>query len=118
MGLANGELYVRAINLRHRVTGEAQVHGAVGLGGLTDQLAGGVVICGHDDCHVGDGTQHAHVLNGLMGGTIVGGGDAAVGAGDLHVQVGIAYLLTDHLAHTQRTEHGVGHHERRLPAGG
>ena len=41
-----------------------------------------------------------------------------MGAGKLHIQVGIADLLTDHLAHTQRAEHRVGHHEGDLPAGG
>ena len=53
-----------------------------------------------------------------MRGAVVGRGHAAVGAGKLHIQVGIADLLTDHLAHTQRAEHRVGHHEGDLPAGG
>ena len=46
------------------------------------------------------------------------GGDAAVGAGDLHVQVRVANLLADHLAHPQGAKHGVGNHEGNLAAGG
>ena len=38
-------------------------------------------------------------------------------AGDLHIQVGIADLLTDLLAHTQGAEHSIGNHERDLAAG-
>ena len=53
-----------------------------------------------------------------MAGTVIGGGDAAVGAGDFHVQVGIADLLADHLAHPHGAEGGIGDHERDLAAGG
>ena len=118
VGLADGEFHVLVVDLGHRVAGEAQVHGAVSLGGLTDQLAGGVVVRGHNHRHVGDGAQDAHVLDGLVGRAVVGGSHAAVGAGDLHVQIGVADLLADHLAHAQGAEHGVGHHEGDLSAGG
>ena len=118
MGLADGELHVLVIDLGHGVTGEAQIHGAVGLGGLADQLAGGVIVRRHDHGHVGDGAQHTHVLDGLVGGAVVGGGHAAVGAGDLYVQVGVADLLANHFAHTEGTEHGIGDDKGDLAAGG
>ena len=118
MGLADGELHILVVDLRDGVTGEAQIHGAVDLSGLTDELAGGVVVRGHDDGHVGDGAQHAHILNGLVGRAVVGGRHAAVGAGDLYVQVGVADLLTDHFAHTEGTEHGIGDDKGDLAAGG
>ena len=118
MRLADGELHILVVDLGNGVTGKAQIHGAVNLGGLTDELAGGVVVRGHDDRHVGDGAQHAHILNGLAGRAVVGGRPAAVGTGDLHVQVGVADLLTDHLTHTQRPEHRVGDDKGDLTAGG
>jgi len=53
-----------------------------------------------------------------VGGAVVGGGHAAVGAGDLYVQVGVADLLANHFAHTEGTEHGIGDDKGDLTAGG
>ena len=53
-----------------------------------------------------------------MGSAVVGGGHAAVGTGDLYVQVGVADLLTDHFAHPEGTDHGIGDDKGDLAAGG
>ncbi len=41
-----------------------------------------------------------------------------MGAGDLHIQVGVADLLADHFAHAEGAEHGIGDDKRDLAAGG
>ena len=53
-----------------------------------------------------------------MARAVVRRGDAAVGAGELHVQVRIAGLLAYHLDHAHGAEGGVGDDEGDLPAGG
>ena len=53
-----------------------------------------------------------------MARAVVGGSHAAVRAGDLDVEVGIADLLTDHLAHPHGAERRVGDDIRKLAAGG
>lgn len=41
-----------------------------------------------------------------------------MGAGDFYVQVGVAYLLADLLAHSQRAEDRISNHEGHLSCGG
>ena len=53
-----------------------------------------------------------------MAGPVVGRGHAAVGAGDLHVKLGIGDLLADHLADAHGAEGRVGDHKGDLAAGG
>ena len=117
VGLADDELGVLIVDHGDLVAGEAQVHRTVLLRSGAYQLAGGPVVRGHDDGHVGDGAVDAHILDGLVAGTVVGRCHTAVGAGDLYVQVGVACFLTDHLAHAHGAEGGVGHHEGDLAAG-
>ena len=100
MSLANGKLYVLAVDLRNSVPGKAQEHGTVGIGRLAHQLSCGIVVRRHNHGHIGNGAQDTYILNGLMGGSVIGRSYTTVGAGNLHVQIGIADLLANHFAHT------------------
>ena len=53
-----------------------------------------------------------------MGGAVVGRGHAAVGAGDLDVQLRIGDFLTDHLADAHAAESRIGYHKGDFAAGG
>ena len=116
--LADDKFGVLIIDDGHLIARKAQVHGAVPIGGGAHELARGVIVRRHDDGHVGDGAVDAHVLDRLMARAVVRGGDAAVRAGELHIEVRVGGLLADHLAHAHGAEGGVGHDEGDLPAGG
>ena len=76
-----------------------------------------MIICRHEHGHVGYGAQNTHVLNALMACAVIGRGNAAMGAGDLHIQFRVTDFLADHLAHPQGTEYRVGHYKRDFSAG-
>ena len=100
-----------------RVAGKAQVHRAFIFCRRFDQRLCRIVVSRHDDRHIRKRAHDAHVLDGLVAGAVVCGGQSAVGAGNLDVQVGIADLLADHLADAHAAKRRISDHKGDLAAG-
>ena len=116
--LADGKLLILVINDGNGVAREAQIHRAVGLGRGTDELSCRNVVCRLNNGDVRNGAQNAQILYRLMACAVICRGNAAVRACDLDIEIGVAHLLSDHFAHSQRAEHRIGHDKRDLACGG
>ena len=117
LALADLKLLVLIIDHGDGVAGKTQIDGAIGLCRRLDERLCRGIVCRHHNRHVRDGAQDAHILDGLVGSAVICRSHTAVGAGDLHVQVGVADLLADHLADAHGAESRIGDHKRDLPTG-
>ena len=117
LGFADLESIVFIIDHRDRVAGKAKIYRAGISRSRFDKRFGCVEVCRHDHRHVRDRAENTHVLDGLVGGTVVCRGHTAVGAGDFDVQIRIGDLLADHLADAHAAEGRIGHHIGDLAAG-
>ena len=117
-GFADFELLILIVDYRNRIPGEPQIHRSVDFCRLANQGFGRIVIRRHDHSHVRNGTENAHVFDALMAGAVVGRSQAAVGASDFYVQVGVANFLTNLFRHPEGTEYRIGYHEWNFSRGG
>jgi len=117
LGLADLKGFILIIDEGNGIARETQIYRTVVLCCCANQFAGRPVVTAHDDGHVGQCAQNTHVLDSLMAGAVVGGGETSMRTGDLHIQLGIADLLTDLLAHAHGAKYSIGRYEGDLSAG-
>ena len=96
------------------LTASAALATEYGNGCGTDELSCRNVVCRLNNGDVRNGAQNAQILYRLMACAVICRGNAAVRACDLDIEIGVAHLLSDHFAHSQRAEHRIGHDKRDL----
>ena len=112
--LADHERLLRVGEVGHRRAAEAQVHGAVPLGGGNRRLLCLVEVAGHHDRHSGKGTHEGDVLHGLVSRAVLTQSDAGMRGGYLHVGVTVGHFLAQLVVHAAGHELGERADERHL----
>ena len=116
--LAELELLILGVQIGIDITGQAQVHRAVGLGGVPGRPAGGGRIGGNDDLHVRKRPHDCDILGSVVAGAVECVAHAAVCAAELDIQVRIAYLVTGRQQTQRGEENGEGVYKGYLADGG
>ena len=118
LALSNLEIIVFVVENRDGCAAEADVAGAVQLGGSVDHLSGLDIVRGGHDGHAGNDAHEGNILAALVGGPVLTDGDSAVGGTDLDIEMGIADGIADDLIGPACREHGKGRGEGDEARGG